>query len=57
MAAVLGGEVGGTFDGPDLVTLRECKVVEDMSTCACILECGGEAPLVLIVWCLSTITL
>ena len=32
LAAVLGGEVVSTFDRPDLVTLGECKVIEEVSS-------------------------
>lgn len=31
LAAVLGGEVVSTFDHPELVTLGECDVIEEVS--------------------------
>jgi T-complex protein 1 subunit beta len=31
LAAVLGGEVVSTFERPDLVTLGECDVIEEVS--------------------------
>ena len=31
LAAVLGGEVVSTFDHPELVTMGECEVIEEVS--------------------------
>jgi len=44
LAAVLGGEVVSTFDHPELVTMGECDVIEEVRrdlscTCVCVQHC------------------
>ena len=36
LAAVTGGEVVSTFDHPELVTLGECDVIEEVCVCVCV---------------------
>jgi T-complex protein 1 subunit beta len=43
LAAVTGGDVVSTFDHPELVTLGECEVVEEVRILLALLGCGRNA--------------